>query len=210
MARPRKGDPELMIVSFCDIITISCAAMLMAVIITVFEAVKVPVFKPTPRTVPTDKTAVFFECRNSQVFYLDKADLDVQVQKTISMIDPSVRGGDLTQFLKVIAGKEVGNRYYRVDLKYLLTGQFGLEPREGVSGDTIRDLQSPTNLVFTVLRQIDNNQTYVVFLVRDDSFSVFRRAREMVDRRGFETGWELVGADEAIKFGIGGTIIRPQ
>jgi hypothetical protein len=47
-------------------------------------------------------------------------------------------------------------------------------------------------------------------LVRDDSFNVFREAREVAYRRGYEAGWELLGADEPIKFGAGGVAIPSQ
>jgi hypothetical protein len=47
-------------------------------------------------------------------------------------------------------------------------------------------------------------------LVRDDSFNVFRKARQVADSLGLDTGWELLGIDEQINFGEGGIAIGTQ
>jgi hypothetical protein len=210
MARPKKTDPELLLVSFCDILTISISGLFMATIVTVFEATKIPELRMTPRAIPTTKAAVFFECRNNQLYYVDKEGLDQEVTRLLSTLSPGIRGGELSQFLKVLQAQEVGNQYYKVDPRYLLVGRLGLEAREGVPGEPPARLESPNSIFQTVLRQLDPETRYVAFLVRDDSFDVFRKAREMADRIGFDTGWELLGIDEPIKFGEGGTVIATQ
>src|SRR6185436_17940816 len=100
--RKKKGEPEMLIVSFCDIVTITTAAMFFAMLITVQEAVKVPIIKPIPKGALTGKQAVFFECRSNEVFYIDKEGLDVQVKKLLETLSPNVRSGDVAQFLKAI------------------------------------------------------------------------------------------------------------
>ena len=199
----------MLIVSFCDIVTITTAAMFFAMLITVQEAVKIPVFRPTPRAVPSNKQAVFFECRGNEVFYVDKEGLDNQVAKLLSTVGPA-RGGDLQQFLKVVQGQEVGNEYYKVMPSYLLTAIVALEPRPDVHGDVPDQVKSPNSKYQTALAQLDNKTQYVAFLVRDDSFSVFRSARKVADNLGFDIGWELLAPDEPIKFGAGGTSIQTQ
>lgn len=205
--RKKKGEPELLIVSFCDIVTITTAAMFFAMLITVQEAVKIPVFRPTPRSIPTNKTPVFFECRSAQVFYVDKDGLDTQVAKLMSTLNTGGRGGDIAQFSKIIQGQVVSNSYYKVDPKYLLVGVMALEGLPEVHGDNIQEVQRPNSNFREALAQIDEKNRYIAFLVRDDSFDVFRKAREVADGAGYDTGWELLGADEPIKFGAGGTQI---
>ena len=41
MPRPKKGDPELNLVSFCDIVTVICVALFMAMIVVVVMIVVV-------------------------------------------------------------------------------------------------------------------------------------------------------------------------
>jgi len=143
--RQKKGEPEMLIVSFCDIVTITTAALFFCLLVTVQEAVKIPVFRPTPRAKITAKQGVFFECRTNQLFFVDKAGLDDQVEKLMSTLNPGMRGGDLESFLKAVQGQEVGNAYYRVDPRYLLVGRMGLEARPGVPGETITDLENASN-----------------------------------------------------------------
>jgi len=210
--RKKKGEPEMLIVSFCDIVTITTAAMFFAMLITVQAAVKIPVFKPTPRAKLTKKTPVFFECRANEVFYLDKDGLDTQVAKLLSTLSPNVRSGEIQNFLKVIQGQEVGNEYYRVNPNYLLAAIMALDPRLGVRGESWEGdaLEHPNGKFQSILRQLDPKTQYIAFLVRDDSFNAFRHGRKAAFKGGFETGWELLGEDEPIKFGQGGAPILAQ
>lgn len=210
MPRPKKGDPEMLLVSFCDILTISISALFMAVIITVMEATKIPEFKPTPRAVPTNKSPAFFECRDQQVFYVDKDSLDTIVAERLSKINPGVRGGDLAPFLKAVSGEEIASRYYTVDPSYLLVGVMALNPRPDARGVKIEELNQPDGPYFSTLAALNHEQRYLAFLVRDDSFNVFREARRLGDQKRFESGWELLAIDEPIKFGATGTSIAPQ
>jgi biopolymer transport protein ExbD len=205
--RKKKGEPEMLIVSFCDIVTITTAAMFFAMLITVQEAVKIPVFRPTPKAVPSNKKAVFFECRSNEVFYVDKAGLDERVAKLLSTVNTGVRGGDMSQFLKVLQGQEVTNQYYRVNPGYLLTAIMALDARPGVHGDTVEHLEGTNSVFHTALAKLDPQDQYIAFLVRDDSFTVFRKARMVADRQNFDIGWELLGGEEPIKFGAGGVAI---
>ena len=200
----------MLIVSFCDIVTITTATLFFVLIVTVQEAVKIPVFRPTPRAAITDKQPVFFECRGEMVFDIDKDNLSSETAKLLSSINPSVRGGDLGEFLKVIQGKEIGNDYYKVNPNYLLTGIMALDPRPDIRGESMDRIENATSKFQAALTQLDTKTQYVAFLVRDDSFNVFRRARELADKAGFNTGWELLGQDEPIKFGTTGSPVMAQ
>ncbi len=208
--RIRKGEPELLIVSFCDIVTITTAALFFCLLVTVQESVKIPVFRPTPRAKITAKQGIFFECRTNQLFYVDYAGLQDQVDKLTSTLNPGVRSGDIESFLKALQGQEVGNEYYNVDPRYLLVGKVGLEARPGVPGETMEELENPSSKFQSILSQLVKSNQYIAFLVRDDSFNIFRKARQVADTAGFDTGWELLGIDEPIKFGEGGTAIATQ
>ncbi|MGA2603362.1 MAG: hypothetical protein ABSG14_03965 [Verrucomicrobiia bacterium] len=212
MARRRikKGEPEMLIISFCDIVTITTAALFFCLLVTVQEAVKIPVFRPTPRAKITSKQGIMFECRTNELFFVDTAGLQDQVEKLMSNLNPGVRSGDIESFLKALQGQEVGNAYYKVDPRYLLVGKMGLEVRPGVAGETMTELDDPNSKFQAIISQLDKSKQYIAFLVRDDSFNIFRKARQIADTAGFDTGWELLGIDEPIKFGEGGTAIATQ
>jgi hypothetical protein len=208
--RKKKGEPEMLIVSFCDIVTITTAAMFFALLITIQEASKIPVFRPTPIATPTDKQPVFFECRNQEIFYIDKATLDDQVAKLLSTLSPGVRTGRLDDFLKAIQGKEIGNEYYKINPNYLLAAILAIDGKPEVRGENIQQIRRPTSKFWTVLHQLDKKSQYIVFLIRSDSFDIFRRARLDADQYGFSVGWEILAENEPIKFGAGGGAVMPE
>ena len=64
----------------------------------------------------------------------------------------------------------------------------------GASGEAAIELGNPNSKYQQILSQLDKNKQYVAFLVRDDSFNVFRKARQVADNVGLDTGWELLGS----------------
>jgi hypothetical protein len=205
--RKKKGEPEMLIVSFCDIVTITTAAMFFALLITVQEAVKIPVIRNTPLSKKTDKQAVFFECRSNEVFAVDLGRLQEQVADALTKVDPTVKSGDMSQMIKVLGSRQITNEYYRVNANYLLTGMVALDPRPDAPGETLEKVKQPDGKYQFILSRLDPKKQYVAFLVRDDSFGVFRQARYFADKAGFDVGWELLAIDEPIKFGAGGKSI---
>lgn len=208
MARIKKADPELLLVSFCDILTISISGLFMATIITVFEATKIPELSMTPKAIPTTKSAMFFECRGDELYFVDKETLDRQIADVLSRLNPNVRSGDIQGFLRVIQEQDIGNEYFKVVPSYLLTAVIALEPRAGVPGISYDTLENLNGKFQKTLSRLDKERYYIAFLVRDDSFNAFRKARFVADKLGYDTGWELLGADEPIKFGSGGQSIN--
>ncbi len=74
----------------------------------------------------------------------------------------------------------------------------------------MEELENPNSKFQAILSQLVKSNQYIVFLVRDDNFNIFRKARQIADTAGFDTGWELLGIDEPIMFGEGGTAIATQ
>jgi|GEM_PF-1924029 len=166
-----------------------------------------PLFKPLPRPVRANKQPVFFECRNNEVCFIDKEGLDKQVAAVLSTLSLPTKQDDIQQFLKAMQGREIGNEYYKVNPTYLLAAIMAVEPRADVHGDSVADLDKPDAKFRATLAQLAARSQCVTFLVHDDSFTAFRRARSLAGQAGFETGWELLGSDEPIKFGQGGAQI---
>ena len=160
-----------------------------------------PLLQTAPRAIPTMKTPAFFECRNNEVFYVDKDALDKQVSDALASVPPEMRKTGGTEFLKALERQEIGNQFYKVEPHYLIMGRMSLQPRDGIHGESIQMIGQPDSQFIQALRGLDQQSRYLAFLVRDDSFSVFRKARAIADREGFDTNWELFGAGEAIRFG---------
>lgn len=164
--------------------------------------------KPVVRAVVSSKSPVYYECRDNEVFFVDKEGLQAQVDKLLSTVGPGARGSNMEQFLKAIQTHEVGNEYYAVDLSFLMVSMMALLPRPGIHGEKPTDLDKVGGAFRTALAQPDARSRFVVFLLRDDGFAVFHRARAIVEGMGLEATWELLGRDEPIKFGIQEATIR--
>jgi hypothetical protein len=50
----------------------------------------------------------------------------------------------------------------------------------------------------------------LAFLVRDDSFEVFACARILAQTEQIDVSYELLGVDDPIKFGLGGSVPMAQ
>jgi hypothetical protein len=206
--RKSSGEFELMLVSFCDIITIALSALLFSTIMVVFNAIKVPVLRPTPMAKPAEgKVPIFVECRENQLFFLEKDKIDAAVEKIMASIPPG-RTGDIENFVRALKEYDVGTDYYTIDPRYLLVGKVALLPRPGIQGETLNDIKNPFGKYQIFLNAIAKQPVYIAFLVRDDSFPVYREARKAAIDRGIDTGIELLDIGEPIQFGIGGTAIK--
>ena len=155
----------------------------------------------------SEKQPMFFECRNEQVFYVDKVGLEEKVAKVLSTLTPGMKSGDPSGIVKAISTNEIGNEYYKISPSYLLAMIMALEPKPGVHGDNHDALPDSNGNYQRCLRKLDSTISYLVFLVRDDSFNVFRHAREIAEKIGFDVSWELLDKDEPIKFGTGGQVV---
>ena len=84
----------------------------------------------------------------------------------------------------------------------MMLGQMVLEPRKDAAGETEKEIDNKaTSKFFAALRKVDKEKQYVVFLVRDDSFALFKTCRRFVQEEGYGSGWEYLDDDQLIKFG---------
>jgi hypothetical protein len=206
MPRPKKGDPELLLVSFCDIVTIVTAALFMAMIVVIDESSRIPSVRPMPLLTSTTNMPVYFECRGDQVYPIRLGPLAAAFQKAgeeVKAANARQLGGEaaaLGEIMKI----QVGDDIYQLDPHYMLMGIMALMPRPGVEGTTVKQiLDSPENAFRKAIDAMDSTSQFCAFIVRDDSFNVFRRARELATSKRFRAGWEFLDRDERITFAGG-------
>jgi hypothetical protein len=166
----------------------------------------VGIFAPRPPAKATTKQPVFFECRDDQVFWIDKTRLDDQIAAGLKAFLRS----DTKSQLAAITSLNITNECYSVVKSYLTNTILALEPKPGVRGDTAASMEWPTSRYQLVLKDLDRNKAYAVFLVRSNGYEVFHSARSLAEKKGFENGWELLDENEPIKFGTGGHSVDKQ
>lgn len=168
------------------------------------------IYKTKPRATETEREAIFYECRNNQVFCVNKSALDIRLTNILSSLQANIPRNDASGLAKAILSQKITNEFYTVNTSYLMSGVMALEALPNVKGENILQLDDVGGKYRTALNRYDQHKQFIAFLVRSDSFVAFRAARNIAEKRGFVTGWELLDSKQPIKFGAGGTSIKVQ
>ena len=197
--RPQKKEPDLNVTSFCDIITVSIVALFMVMVIVIDIAMRTPKVRATPIGLETTNMPVYVECRNNQLFFIDRVEI-LQSLRT-AQEDARVRAlSGQTSSIAEALSEDIGNAYYRIDNSFIMLGVTVLIPRPGVAGYPAPEDNAPEGEFNRLLKTLHTNMHYLVYLVRDDSFEAFRKARDFGAQNGFLSGWEYIARDEPITF----------
>lgn len=126
----------MLLVSFCDIVTIVICAMFMAMIVVIDVASKIPVVSPIPVLKGLTNGPVYFECRNNMIFPIDVTGLAEIFSKESAVYSQNVGQGRLEKLMAM----DVGDKFYRVDPGLASLGILGLRPRPNIIGVASNDL----------------------------------------------------------------------
>jgi len=204
MARKKRG-AAVVLDSFLDIMTCMLGIIIFIILLTGVDASQIKVLIRTPLQRMTDKTPVYIECRHDELFLVPVLDLRDLAKTELSEVARSAKGNTATM-LKLLAEASAETDAYRVDLTYALLGQFAIVPREGTEGYQLRDMskEMSTDWFGRILTGLDPEKEMLTFLVRDDSYDVFKRARALAWARKVDVSYELMDVRAPIKFGLGG------
>ncbi len=197
--RPQKREPDLNVTSFCDIITVSIVALFMVMVVVIDIAMRTPKVRATPIALDTTNTPVYIECRGEQLYYIDRTEIRQALRTAQETARVRALSGQ-TNTLAEALSEDIGNAYYRIDNSFIMLGVTALIPRPGVAGYPAPEDNAPEGEFNRLLKTLNTNMHYMVYLVRDDSFETFRKARDFGARNGFLNGWEYIGRDEPITF----------
>ena len=192
--------------SFLDIMTCVLGVIMMMILLTGIDAAQIKVLIPTPMEHATDKKPIFIECRNNEMFRVNVIELQKLAQDTLKGISEAAKG-DSAQMLRGLTEAKVETEEYRVDLTYSLLGQFAIYPVQEAKGYGLADIskERETDWFGRILTGLNREQEMLTFLVRDDSYEVFKRARSLAWSQKVEVSYELLDIAAPIKFGLGGS-----
>lgn len=120
----------MLLVSFCDIVTITICAMFMAMIVVIDTASKIPVVSPIPVARASTNMPVYFECRDDMIYPIDVPGLKELFSKTAETYAKGT-GQDAAEKL---VSFDIGNKYYKIDGGLAALGILGIRPRATVEG----------------------------------------------------------------------------
>jgi len=211
MARKKAQGASVNLDSFLDIMTCLVGVLVLIIILTGIDASQIKVLIPTPMERSTTKRPVFIEARNNELHRLPLDELQTIANDTLRSISQESRG-QIDIMLQKISEANVGNDAYRLDLSFALVGMFAVRAVEGVPGYPLTNWEQETSSDWfgSILAALDVETDMVTFLVRDDSFDIFKRARHLAWQLGVDVSYELLAVNEPIKFGLQGSRSLPQ
>ncbi len=89
------------------------------------------------------------------------------------------------------------NRYY---LRTFAAFQEVLLPKPGVEGESITEIRRPNSLFHRILKSLNPQKQFIFFIVRSDSYEIFREARKLAWEKNVDVGWTPKPEDEVILF----------
>lgn len=194
-----------------NVIACALGLLLLVILLVSVHASRLQVLVPTPMEHLAEKTPVFIECRNNELFKVPLAELRRLASDKLKAVAKESAGGS-DGILRQLPQMSVQTDTYRVDLTYALLGQFAIVPLPMAKGYILDDAskETATDWFGRILTGIDRNKEMLAFLVRDDSFEVFARARMLAQSEQIDVSYELLAVDDPIKFGMGGSVPMAQ
>lgn len=192
--------------SFLDIMTCMLGILVLIILLTGIDASQIKVLIPTPMMHATTLKPIYIECRNNEMFTVPVTELRGMANDSLKTLAAEAKGDSAT-LLSKLAEANVQNDTYRVDLTYALLGQFAIWPVPTAKGYAMKSIKDETDKDWygKILTALDKEKEMVTFLVRDNSFEVFKKARGLAWAWKVEVSYELLDAEEPIKFGLGGS-----
>lgn len=230
--RRRVSHPTQNLDSFLDILTNTVGVlMFISLFVTLITSEASSIVK-TPLASETEKTPRFFEIRNNKIAYIN----DEQVGKEIEQItlnlpacnkpelptesylfDTQDRVASIRDYRACLRsrGQRIANFQTQIEnynVRMINPNTFSLlyEPIPNREGESKEELVLPQSEYLQVLQKLNPQRDYLAFIVRPDSFSTFRTAREQAWAKGFDVGWEPHQNERPIIFGAGGRAIGVQ
>jgi hypothetical protein len=195
--------------SFVDVLTCLVGVLVMMILLASIEASQTEVLVSTPMRHRTAKQPLFVECRNNQLYRVDLERMNRRFMEELERIELRAnRKAD--RILDLLKETDVHVGPFILDMSHALIGQILLRPGSDVGGmsldevnvDNIRSVGQDAS--FQSLLDVHNpNEQMITFLVRDDSFRVFKKARGLAWLSGFEVSYEQFNNEEPLKFGLG-------
>ncbi|HRZ13737.1 MAG TPA: hypothetical protein P5567_14940 [Kiritimatiellia bacterium] len=191
--------------SFLDLMTCMLGVLILMILLTGIDASQIKVLVPTPMEQPTDKRPIFIECRNNELFLVPIEDITRMVYDEMGALAEKAKG-DQAAFAQLLETATVKTESHEVDLAFALMSQFALTSLPGVSGYKLESVARETaqDWFGKILNGIKKDEEMITFLVRDDSFIVFKKARALAWLQNIQVSCELLDVTEPIKFGLGG------
>ena len=218
--------------SFLDILTNTVGVLMFISLFVTLIATEADSIVQTPLASESKKVPRFFEIRENKIAYINDEKVGKEIEQITGNLPACHRpkppedpdffrsqnyAGQISDYRSCLRSRaqritnfQTQTDYY--DVRMLNASTFSLiyEPIPNKEGESKEELALPESEFLQVLDKLDPKKDYLAFIVRPDSFSGFRVAREQAWAKGFDVGWEPHKSERPIVFGSGGRAIGVQ
>jgi len=194
MRKKRRVAPSFIgLDSFMDIVTNVIGALFFVVVYAALSSLGAKGKLTLPLLSESATEPVTFECRKNTVIY---PDLENFMKKLQEVIDRH-KGQGSDAIMEALEKAQIKSDYYQ------LRNKLRVEQTAGPPGETGRELSAGSSNFRRRLAKLDPSKHHVFFIVRADSFEVFRTARSVAVEMGFKVGWEPFETNSHLSVGGG-------
>jgi len=205
----KKRDTGISLDSFLDILTCLQGVLMLIIITTGIDAAQTKVVVATPIELAGNERPIYIECRNNELFLVPLAEARQAIQtKQLEVIRARRASGDVVDMMEAVGASDVDIGTYVVDFTRYLSGQIALMPKKDALGNdavkgysfTNTEAENENTWLGGILTRIDPENERINFLVRDDSFEIFKLARILAWTMKIKVTYSLVPRNEPLIF----------
>jgi hypothetical protein len=155
---------------------------------------------PNPIPVYAQLADFAFECRNNELFCIERATFAAQFAQ-IRVELPMSRSNEWETIAKrMIQEKGIGDENYTVNLESCFTSRLKLEPRPNRHGETPAELDKADSKFRKIIGLIDRRKYPLIIIgVRADSEKAYFYARTIAEEAGFLVAKGELGKDTMLE-----------
>lgn len=176
-------------------------ALVLVIVIMGIDASDKKVVLPTPIDAQSARRPIYVECRGNELFLIPVEELSSLARRRVAEARGTAGVADAVR----LEAMPVTNEHFQVDLRHFLAvggSRLAIRPVAGAHGYPLRDpaVEPRDGWFGQLLQRMNHEGEMIQFLVRDDSFRVFKNARTLALYAGAEVAFELLTVEEAVSF----------
>lgn len=199
----KRRSADISLDSFLDILTCLQGVLMLIIITTGIDAAQTKVIMATPIELSGNERPIYIEARNNQLFLVPVDDARKAIREKQREIIRARRAQQSSvDIMEAVGSADVDVGAYIVDFTRFLAGQIALMPKEEVPGYTFTNFEAETttNWLGSIIHNLDPDNERINFLVRDDSFDIFKLARLVAWTKNIKVTYSLIPRNEPLTF----------
>jgi hypothetical protein len=208
--RRRRAPGEILfsLDSFLDIVTNVVGVLVLVAIVTVLSSgnISVPFAGTAMQTPGPSAERALFECVGGEIYFVDE---EANGRRVLDEVTASgMAAGAPEDIMTLLDEHDVGDETFRVRatrVEGAVAWVYALRPE--ARGEDVAALGAKESSYQRRLAALPR-PGFAYFVVHDDSFDVFKKARDLARARGLSVGWHPVAGRDPLRIAANGSLGR--